>query len=260
MTFEDRNNRKKRFKDLSGYFLVGIVSLLSVVVVPLLGTDFGTTIVIPNTWGGLAIWLCTRFTVVVVNLLIFDAFIKQAKINVKDDERYKSAVLKLNTIKEEAGIIPRSPEKFNKQQWRKKGTSLGISSILSSFLLTECIVNFDLTNFLTYLFTIGGAVAFGYLTMMNNEDYWTTEFPIYVDILFEKINSETLSLNCSDLNKNYNVKLNEKSNVNFQCKNLMSDKMSLKCKKPEIDLSWIKNPEILEITKDDMEVHDANRL
>ena len=244
MTFEDRNNRKKRFKDLSGYFLVGIVSLLSVVVVPLLGTDFGTTIIIPNTWGGLAIWLCTRFTVVVVNLLIFDAFIKQAKINVKDDERYKSAVLKLNTIKEEAGIVPRSPEKFNKQQWRKKGTTLGISSILSSFLLTECIVNFDLTNFLTYLFTIGGAVAFGYLTMMNNEDYWTTEFPIYVDILFEKINSETLSEN----------------NVNFQCKNLMSDKMYLKCKKPEIDLSWIKNPEILEITKDDMEVHDANRL
>ena len=239
MTFEDRNNRKKRFKDLSGYFLVGIVSLLSVVVVPLLGTDFGTTIVIPNTWGGLAIWLCTRFTVVVVNLLIFDAFIKQAKINVKDDERYKSAILKLNTIKEEAGIIPRSPEKFNKQQWRKKGTSLGISSILSSFLLTECIVNFDLTNFLTYLFTIGGAVAFGYLTMMNNEDYWTTEFPIYVDILYDKI-SDKMSLSCSDLNKNYNV--------NFQCK------------KPEIDLSWIKNPEILEITKDDMEVHDANRL
>ena len=239
MTFEDRNNRKKRFKDLSGYFLVGIVSLLSVVVVPLLGTDFGTTIVIPNTWGGLAIWLCTRFTVVVVNLLIFDAFIKQAKINVKDDERYKSAVLKLNTIKEEAGIIPRSPEKFNKQQWRKKGTTLGISSILSSFLLTECIVNFDLTNFLTYLFTIGGAVAFGYLTMMNNEDYWTTEFPIYVDILYDKI-SDKMSLSCSDLNENYNV--------NFQCK------------KPEIDLSWIKNPEILEITKDDMEVHDANRL
>ena len=243
MTFEDRNNRKKRFKDLSGYFLVGIVSLLSVVVVPLLGTDFGTTIVIPNTWGGLAIWLCTRFTVVVVNLLIFDAFIKQAKINVKDDERYKSAVLKLNTIKEEAGIIPRSPEKFNKQQWRKKGTSLGISSILSSFLLTECIVNFDLTNFLTYLFTIGGAVAFGYLTMMNNEDYWTTEFPIYVDILYDKISdkmSDKMCLSCSDLNENYNV--------NFQCK------------KPEIDLSWIKNPEILEITKDDMEVHDANRL
>ena len=239
MTFEDRNNRKKRFKDLSGYFLVGIVSLLSVVVVPLLGTDFGTTIVIPNTWGGLAIWLCTRFTVVVVNLLIFDAFIKQAKINVKDDERYKSAILKLNTIKEEAGIVPRSPEKFNKQQWRKKGTTLGISSILSSFLLTECIVNFDLTNFLTYLFTIGGAVAFGYLTMMNNEDYWTTEFPIYVDILYDKI-SDKMSLSCSDLNENYNV--------NFQCK------------KPEIDLSWIKNPEILEITKDDMEVHDANRL
>ena len=239
MTFEDRNNRKKRFKDLSGYFLVGIVSLISVVVVPLLGTDFGTTIIIPNTWGGLAIWLCTRFTVVVVNLLIFDAFIKQAKINVKDDERYKAAVLKLNTIKEEAGIIPRSPEKFNKQQWRKKGTSLAISSILSSFLLTECIVNFDLTNFLTYLFTIGGAVAFGYLTMMNNEDYWTTEFPIYVDILYDKI-SDKMSLSCSDWNENYNV--------NFQCK------------KPEIDLSWIKNPEILEITKDDMEVHDANRL
>ena len=244
MTFEDRNNRKKHFKDISGYLLVGIVSLISVIVVPLLGTDFGTTIIIPNTWGGFAIWLCTRFTVVVVNLLIFDAFIKQAKINVKDDERYKSAVLKLNTIKEEAGIIPRSPEKFNKQQWRKKGTSLAISSILSSFLLTECIVNFDLTNFLTYLFTIGGAVAFGYLTMMNNEDYWTTEFPIYVDILSEKV------LNSSDVSSNVksNVNLNENYNVNFQCK------------KPEIDLSWIKNPEILEITKDDMEVHDANRL
>ena len=250
MTFEDRNNRKKRFKDLSGYFLVGIVSLLSVVVVPLLGTDFGTTIVIPNTWGGLAIWLCTRFTVVVVNLLIFDAFIKQAKINVKDDERYKSALLKLNTIKEEAGIIPRSPEKFNKQQWRKKGTSLAISSILSSFLLTECIVNFDLTNFLTYLFTIGGAVAFGYLTMMNNEDYWTTEFPIYVDILYDKIECEIGVSNVVD--KCCVVSSNEKSNENYN--------VNFQCKKPEIDLSWIKTPEILEITKDDMEVHDANRL
>ena len=79
-------------------------------------------------------------------------------------------------------------------------------------------------------------MAFGYLTMMNNEDYWTTEFPIYVDILFEKINSETLSETLSEnIVKSY-------------------------CKKPEIDLSWIKNPEILEITKDDMEVHDANRL
>ena len=250
MTFEDRNNRKKRFKDLSGYFLVGIVSLLSVVVVPLLGTDFGTTIVIPNTWGGLAIWLCTRFTVVVVNLLIFDAFIKQAKINVKDDERYKSAILKLNTIKEEAGIVPRSPEKSNKEQWRKKGTSLAISSILSSFLLTECIVNFDLTNFLTYLFTIGGAVAFGYLTMMNNEDYWTTEFPIYVDILYDKIECEIGVSNVVD--KCCVVSSNEKSNENYN--------VNFQCKKPEIDLSWIKNPEILEITKDDMEVHDANRL
>ena len=91
---------------------------------------------------------------------------------------------------------------------------------------------------------------------IEHKEKWEQEFDSQINILFEKINSETLSENCSDLNKNYNV--------NFQCKNLMSDKMSdkmyLKCKKPEIDLSWIKNPEILEITKDDMEVHDANRL
>ena len=95
---------------------------------------------------------------------------------------------------------------------------------------------------MTYLFTIGGAVAFGYLTMMNNEDYWTTEFPIYVDILFEKVSDCCIN----------GVSSNEKSNVNYN--------VNFQCKKPEIDLSWIKNPEILEITKDDMEAHDANRL
>ena len=44
---------------------------------------------------------------------------------------------------------------------------------------------------------------------MNNEDYWTTEFPIYVDILYDKMSdkiSDKMSLNCLDLNKNYGIR------------------------------------------------------
>ena len=60
-----------------------------------------------------------------------------------------------------------------------------LTSLLSTVVLGQAILTFDLATFLSYLFTIFLAIVFGYITMRNNEDYWTTEFPAYVDYIEE---------------------------------------------------------------------------
>ena len=94
---------------------------------------------------------------------------------------------------------PRSPESFQRKQWTRKGITIFITSITSAFVFGEVILNFDLETFLSYLFTIFMCIIFSYITMRNNEDYWVSEFPEYVDNLKREIlNKEKETQSISD--------------------------------------------------------------
>lgn len=116
-----------------------------------------------------------------INIIIFYSFLQQAKINVKDDKNYLLALETLKEANQYKKLQPRSPKRYFGVLWGTKGATLFVSSILSSIVLAQAILDFDLASFLSYLFTVFMAVIFGYLQMRATESYWTNEFLEYAN-------------------------------------------------------------------------------
>lgn len=163
------------------YILIGIVSLLALGFLPLLGSEVGLDWNVPSTVAGWVVWGATRLIIATINIIVYVCFMEQAKINVKDDVHYKEA-LEILSKSEQKEFTPRSPRKWNAQQYGKKGTSLFISSLLATIALSQAILTFDWVALLTYLFTIILGIIFGVLQMKQAEIYWINEFYDYAKL------------------------------------------------------------------------------
>lgn len=157
------------------YILIGVVSLIALGFLPFLGSEIGLEWNIPNTTVGWIVWVGARIIIAVINVLIYYCFMEQAKLNVRDNASYKKAneLLAKCTQKE---VTPRSPRKWNAQQYGKKGTTLFITSGLATVALSQAILTFDWVSLLTYLFTVVIGIVFGVVQMKQAEIYWTTEY------------------------------------------------------------------------------------
>lgn len=178
------NDALDKIKLYMYYFIIGIVSFVALIFLPMLGTQIGLSWNIPDTPVGWLVWITTKIIIAIINVLIFHSFMQQAKINVKDNEKYKEAqnILRLIKIKE---YVPRSPKKWNTQQYGRKGSFVFISTALATIALTQAILSYDWITMLTYLFTILMGLIFGVLQMKSAEEYWTSEFWKYAKMMEE---------------------------------------------------------------------------
>ena len=201
----NNDNLREKITNNVYYIVVLILSILSLTFLPLLGSSVGMSLNIPTTLAGWIVYVATKLIICCLNMLIFHSFIKQAKLNIKDDKNFKEAeqILEIN---KEKGYIPRSPKKFLSHQYGKKGTTVFITSLLSVFALGQALLSFDFASFLSYLLTIIVGCIFGFLTMKNNELYWTTEFLDYA----KKIQKE-----CEELEKEKELKKGEIFKLDF---------------------------------------------
>lgn len=167
-----------KVKQYLNYVIIGIVSLIALVFLPMLGSTVGLNWNIPNTIVGWIVWVAVKLIVATLNVLIFHCFMQQAKVNVKDNENYKRARDILINQKEKE-ILPKSPNKWSSQQYIKKGTTIFLTTGLSTIALTQAILSFDYISMLTYLFTIVMGLIFGILQMKTAEEYWTDEYLQY---------------------------------------------------------------------------------
>lgn len=170
------------------YFVIGIVSLIALFFLPFLGSTVGLGLALPDTVAGWVVWTVTKVIVAVINLLIFHSFMQQAKVNVKNDPKYIEAKTILGKMKRK-NYTPRTPEKWVRAQYGKKGTMIFITTALATVALTQAILTFDWVSMLTYLFTIIMGLIFGVLQMKSAEVYWTEEFWDYAKMI-ERENNE----------------------------------------------------------------------
>lgn len=175
----DEQNLKEKFSLNFYYVLIFLLSLLVMTVAPMFtpsaNTDLGLTAIFPHSVIGWAIYICTKLFVGVVNLLLFHCFVKQARINIKDNEKYIAAC-KIYEMYHPKEYNPRGPKQYFGQLYRKKGIMIFLTSILSAVVLTNAILSFDLTAFVTYCMTIMMGLVFGVLKMKEVEAYWIGEF------------------------------------------------------------------------------------
>lgn len=171
------------------YLIIGIISFISLVFLPMIGSEIGLGWNLPDTASGWIVWVGVKIIVSVINILIFYSFMQQARLNIKDDEKYKEArsILVREKIK---NVIPSSPAKWNAKQYLTKGVTIFVATGLSTIAFTQAILTFDWISMLTYLFTIIMGLIFGVLQMKIAEEYWTDEYYRYA--LFVRETNENI--------------------------------------------------------------------
>ena len=83
--------QNKVFNQYLYYILIGIISVLAILVFPMLGSELGLALDIPDTIAGWIILVFSSLATATVNIMIFAGFMNQAKLNVKDNPNYIEA-------------------------------------------------------------------------------------------------------------------------------------------------------------------------
>lgn len=169
---------KKTFKEFQYYIIIGVISVVALLFLPMLGSEVGLGFKVPNTIAGWIVYISTKLLVAILNILIFHCFVMQGKTNILQHPQYLQALDILQEVDEE-NYEPRSPKEWHTTVYSKKGVAVFITSILSAFGLTQAILTFDWLSMLTYLFTVLLGVIFGIFQMNSEESYWTDEFYRY---------------------------------------------------------------------------------
>ena len=185
------------------YIIIGIISFITVAFLPMVGSTVGLQWKLPDTTVGWIVWAVTRLVISTINVLLFYSFMEQAKLNVKDNERYKEAnEILLKSKKKEHE--PKSPGKRQAEQYGKKATKIFLGSAMSVVAFGQAILSYDWVSMLAYIFTLAMGLIFGVMQMKKAEIYWTTEYYAYAlkkqesELLEEKqeecLQSETKNL------------------------------------------------------------------
>lgn len=192
---EVRNIAVDKIKQWLYYIIIGVISFISLVFLPMIGSEVELDWALPTTTVGWIVWVAVKLIVSTINVLIFHSFMQQAKLNIRDNANYKKAYdLLFNQKNKEQQ--PRSPKKWNSQQYGRKATVIFITTSLTTVALTQAILTFDWMAMLTYLFTIVMGLIFGVMQMKSAEDYWTDEFLRYA-LLIDQQRKEKENEECS---------------------------------------------------------------
>lgn len=165
------------------------MSLVALFVMPFMGSAAGLKFKVPNTWAGWMVFTVTNLITAVLSVMIFHCFIKQAKVNVRDNPRFLEAQKILDLLKIEE-FNPRDPHKFLKQQYSRKGVTVFISSLTAMIGLSNAILRFDLPTLLSFVAVVINSIVFGLIEMNVVEDYWTEEYWFYAKKIEKKLIKE----------------------------------------------------------------------
>lgn len=211
---------KEKIKLYQGYFIVFLLSIICIFFLPMIGgSSLNIVFALPNTAAGWILWVVSKLAVILINMLTFDQFVRQAKINVRDNEKFIEAQTIFNTLQtSEEEYLP-TPNEYLSKLYRNKGTKVFLTSGLSLVAFSNAILSFDWVTMLTYLFTIVTNIIFGWITMISVEDYWTDTYYKLAKREQQKQNENAergikATLTPAAYVENINTLLEEKENVN----------------------------------------------
>lgn len=170
--------RYEQWKKIQYYAIIGIISLIALFFLPMIGSEAGLQWNLPTTFVGWCVYVISKLLVATINILIFHCFVQQAKVNIKDNEKYLEAqrILTESKINLE---VPRAPSEYLHAIYGKKSVTIFITTLLSAIGLTQAVLTFDWISMLTYFFTILMGLIFGIIQMNETEQYWTEEYWCY---------------------------------------------------------------------------------
>ena len=123
---KERSKRTRQFiSDSKNAIAVVILSLISMFLVPLIGSYASGTTQFPQTIPAWILYFTCAIAVSICSLMIYLALHNQGKLNVKDEEEYlKAKELHLKNFERMNGkeLIPIDPFKWERKQKTQKNT------------------------------------------------------------------------------------------------------------------------------------------
>ena len=159
------------------YWIIGVLSATLMFLVPMVGSVAGLGWVLPTTFAGWVVYLVVKAAAVGLNMMIFHHFILQSSVNIADDPNYLEAEQLLREVMPE--LDPMSPEEFFGREYKHKGVTLGITTLLSTVCITQAILSFDYITLITHIVVVIFAIFFGIDEMRKCESWWVKDYLIY---------------------------------------------------------------------------------
>lgn len=194
----------KKWTNYLYYILIGVLSFVALLFLPMVGSEIGMSFSFPTTVAGWFVYIVSQLITAIINVLIFHSFIKQSRLNIKDNPNFIKAVQILQANKSKT-YIPRSLAQLNKKEYGVKGITIFLSSILATIALGEAILTYNYVKLLTYLFVIIMGIVFGILEMKKYEEYYTTEYLDYALMVERQRHEEAVEVPEKELDKQADV-------------------------------------------------------
>lgn len=183
------NKFREYFKQYLYYGIIAALVTIALVFMPLIDSSSSLNWGIPSTPVGWVAYIFLRGIIGVITFLIFISFDEQGKVNILEDERYKTAYQKLYSTRDKK-YIPMSPTRYKIKTRGLKGVTLALSMIAGGLIIVECSLSYNYTILMAYGITIFMSLITGIFQMMKSSNYWTEEFPLWVDYHLEQIEAE----------------------------------------------------------------------
>lgn len=171
----------QRISQYAYYMIIGVVSLIMLVFIPMFGSELGLEWELPNTTPGWIAWISAKLSGALLNILLLRCFDAQGKLNASKREEYKQAAAKLSNERNVAKFKPRSPKEYSRGVYGRKGLTLFVGTILGSIGLGQAILVYDVGQFIIQAIALVIGLIAGVFQMFATEEYYTGEFIAYVN-------------------------------------------------------------------------------
>lgn len=195
---DDRKEIRVKLNDAAYFIIIGLISMLAVFIPPLfmgcLSSDIG--LAFPKNTAGWILWCVLNISTAVANICLLVLFKLQAKKNARKDPNFIRANEIMNKLAGQKEVfVPRSPLKMNATDYTRKVVCIVISTFTASITLTSLILSFDWMTLLSCLVSIIVTLCISWVTMINNEIYWTEEYLLYAEMVQKKHEEESAKIN-----------------------------------------------------------------
>lgn len=184
---KERSKKTRQFiSDTKNAIAVVILSIISMFLVPLIGSYATGTTQFPQTIPAWILYFTCAIAVSICSLMIYLALHNQGKLNVKDEEEYiKAKELHLKNFERMNGkeLIPVDPFKWEKKQKTMKGIFQTLAIFLGLLGFGLGALCWNNSQFISSTFSIILAIGFGLVHMGDVERMFTEgwlEWELYV--------------------------------------------------------------------------------
>ena len=188
------------------YILVGVISVVMLVFMPMLGSAAGLQWVLPTSAAGWIVYIGCKLCSAGFNIGLFHCFNKQGKLNILKEPTYLEARNLLKELDAKSVKKARSPYQYHRDIYGKKGITIFIVTLLGTVGLSQAILTFDPKEFIVQLIALIVGILMGILQMKDTESFWTEEYLEYAKDYKASMADKTTK-------KQFKIKIDEQGNV-----------------------------------------------